>query len=163
MLPDRNPLFVTLSDGSIRNGYTLKILNMLTDAAAVSRSRSSGLPGAGMWLAGADETAGADALMVEVEPDRLKEIKVFVSQPREAVEGGSTRFHFKITDQSHCRLGKRGDRVLRSQRGAPKRAGYRGMTSTRHEARTGDREFTGWHMLAVVCAFFGSRSSSSTS
>ena len=39
-------------------------------------------------------------VMVEVEPDRLKEIKVFVSQPREAVEGGSTRFHFKITDQS---------------------------------------------------------------
>ena len=29
------------------------------------------------------------------------------------------------------------------------------MTSTRHEARRGDREFTGWHMLAVVCAFFG--------
>ena len=29
------------------------------------------------------------------------------------------------------------------------------MTGTRHEARRGDREFTGWHMLAVVCAFFG--------
>ena len=27
ILPERNPLFVTLSDGSIRNGYTIKILN----------------------------------------------------------------------------------------------------------------------------------------
>lgn len=26
-IPDRNPLFVTLSDGSVRNGYTLKIMN----------------------------------------------------------------------------------------------------------------------------------------
>ena len=28
VLQDRNPLFVTLSDGSIRNGYTVKVLNM---------------------------------------------------------------------------------------------------------------------------------------
>jgi len=27
VVPDRNPLFVTLSDGAIRNGYTIKILN----------------------------------------------------------------------------------------------------------------------------------------
>ncbi|MGA7267282.1 MAG: cytochrome c oxidase accessory protein CcoG, partial [Aestuariivirga sp.] len=27
VVPDRNPLFVTLSDGAIRNGYTVKILN----------------------------------------------------------------------------------------------------------------------------------------
>jgi polyferredoxin len=31
VLPDRNPLYVTLSDGSIRNGYTIKILNMTTE------------------------------------------------------------------------------------------------------------------------------------
>ena len=34
---DRNPLFVVLSDGSIRNGYDIKILNMKTR----SRVRSS--------------------------------------------------------------------------------------------------------------------------
>src|SRR3712207_4414038 len=27
ILPERNPLFVTLADGSIRNGYTIKIMN----------------------------------------------------------------------------------------------------------------------------------------
>ena len=31
MLPDRNPLFVVLSDGSLRNNYTVKILNKLHD------------------------------------------------------------------------------------------------------------------------------------
>jgi polyferredoxin len=28
VIPDRNPMFVTLSDGSIRNGYNLKINNI---------------------------------------------------------------------------------------------------------------------------------------
>ena len=28
VIRDRNPLYVTLSDGSIRNGYEIKILNM---------------------------------------------------------------------------------------------------------------------------------------
>ena len=37
VLPDRNPLFVTLSDGSIRNGYTLKILNMLPEFRTLHR------------------------------------------------------------------------------------------------------------------------------
>ena len=27
ILPDRNPLFVTMSDGSIRNGYTIRVMN----------------------------------------------------------------------------------------------------------------------------------------
>ncbi len=51
VLPDRNPLFVTLSDGSIRNGYTLKILNMLAEprqftvSIRACRRRSCGRPG----------------------------------------------------------------------------------------------------------------------
>ena len=32
ILPDRNPLFVTLSDGGLRNGYTVKISNKLETA-----------------------------------------------------------------------------------------------------------------------------------
>ena len=43
VLHDRNPLFVTLSDGSIRNGYTLKILNKAREPQvyrAVARRRS---------------------------------------------------------------------------------------------------------------------------
>ena len=31
VLHDRNPQFVTLSDGSIRNGYTVKLLNMIPE------------------------------------------------------------------------------------------------------------------------------------
>ncbi len=58
-----------------------------------------GLPDAKMWLAGTDETDAGKTLSVEVEPDRLKEIKVFVSQPRDAVHDGSTHFAFDLADQ----------------------------------------------------------------
>jgi polyferredoxin len=94
VLPDRNPLFVTLSDGSIRNGYTLKILNMEPEPRTFA-VMLEGLPGASLWLAGAgpDEVG---LLEVEVEPDRLREIKVFVSQPPEATLPGTTEFAFSV-------------------------------------------------------------------
>ena len=98
VLPDRNPLFVTLSDGSIRNGYTLKLLNMLPKPRAVSPSRSRGCrtPRCGSPMR---RTDGATRLDVDVEADRLREIKVFVSQPASAVRAGSTRFRFALTEQ----------------------------------------------------------------
>ena len=39
VLHDRNPLFVTLSDGSIRNGYTIKILNKTREARSLHARR----------------------------------------------------------------------------------------------------------------------------
>ena len=88
MLHDRNPLFVTLSDGSIRNGYTVKILNMIPEPRSFEVALD-GLPGATMWLAGDDEH-GARAIAVDVEPDRLRELKVFVAQPADTVSAGLT-------------------------------------------------------------------------
>ncbi|RUW64380.1 FixG Ig-like domain-containing protein, partial [Mesorhizobium sp. M1E.F.Ca.ET.063.01.1.1] len=35
VLHDRNPQFVTLSDGSIRNGYTVKLLNMIPEPRTI--------------------------------------------------------------------------------------------------------------------------------
>jgi len=97
VLPDRNPLFVTLSDGAIRNGYTIKILNMQNELRSFSVSLD-GLPGATLWEAGT-EPDGGRGLDFDVEPDRLREIKVFVSQPREAVQHGATRFSFVLADR----------------------------------------------------------------
>ena len=45
VLPDRNPLYVTLSDGSIRNGYTVKVLNMTAEPRTFEVA-IDGLPGA---------------------------------------------------------------------------------------------------------------------
>ena len=96
VLRDRNPLFVTLSDGSIRNGYTLKILNMLPQRRAFTVSLE-GLPAATLWLAGDSEETATRSIDVEVEPDRLKEIKVFVRQAPEAVEPGAVDVSFLVS------------------------------------------------------------------
>jgi cytochrome c oxidase accessory protein FixG len=97
VLPDRNPLYVTLSDGSIRNGYTVKVLNM-TNEPRTFEVAIDGLPGAGMWLAGNDDHQPVRAIAVDVEADRLREIKVFVSQPGDIAKPGLTGFRFTVRD-----------------------------------------------------------------
>ena len=96
VLPDRNPLYVTLSDGSIRNGYTIKILNMMNEPRTFEVALD-GLPGAEMWLSGSEDH-GERAIAIDVEADRLREIRVFVSQPAETVMPGLTRFAFAVRD-----------------------------------------------------------------
>jgi cytochrome c oxidase accessory protein FixG len=96
VIEDRNPLFVRLSDGGIRNGYTLKILNMMAEPRSFEVALD-GLNGATMWFAG-DDSHGARAIAVDVEPDRLREIKVFVSQPADTVSSGLTGFDFTVRD-----------------------------------------------------------------
>ncbi len=97
VLHDRNPQYVVLSDGSIRNGYTLKLLNMVPEQRTVYLSLK-GLPGATMSTEQSDVAAG-HSMMVELEPDRLKEMKVFVSQPADVVKPGFTGFIFRIEDR----------------------------------------------------------------
>jgi polyferredoxin len=87
---------VTLSDGSIRNGYTLKILNMRPEPRTFTIALED-LPGASMWLAG-EEANASESLAVEVEADRLREVKVFVGQMRDAVKPGSTGFSFLLSE-----------------------------------------------------------------
>lgn len=80
-LRDRNPLFVTLSDGSIRNGYEIKIVNK-EHAEHVFRVSIEGLEGAVLTRPVADQ---ADPAMVVVGADRLKNAKFFVSLPESAL------------------------------------------------------------------------------
>ncbi|MBW7921122.1 MAG: cytochrome c oxidase accessory protein CcoG [Rubellimicrobium sp.] len=98
VLADRNPQYVVLSDGSIRNGYTVKLLNMVPEPRVFTLSLD-GLPGAGMSITGIDDPAAATSYTVEVEPDRLRTLKVYVSQPRDAIAGTSQHFTFAVDEQ----------------------------------------------------------------
>jgi polyferredoxin len=57
VLHDRNPQFVMESNGDIRNGYSIKILNMIAEPRVISLSLD-GLPGASMRVVGIDEAPG---------------------------------------------------------------------------------------------------------
>ncbi len=94
---DRNPQFVTLSDGSIRNGYTVKILNMIPEPRVIFL-KIEGLPGATMHINGIDQPDGV-SFAVPVEPDKLRALRVFVQQPQQYAEPGQKDFTIIAEDK----------------------------------------------------------------
>ncbi|WP_019171900.1 cytochrome c oxidase accessory protein CcoG [Pseudaminobacter salicylatoxidans] len=96
VLHDRNPQFVTLSDGSIRNGYTVKLSNMIPEPRTVTL-RVEGLRRATMTISGMTEHA-PDSAEVELAPDRVKTLKVFVALPKYATAAEAMSFRFVVED-----------------------------------------------------------------
>ncbi|MEP9372365.1 cytochrome c oxidase accessory protein CcoG [Mesorhizobium sp. KR1-2] len=96
---DRNPQFVTLSDGSFRNGYTVKLLNMIPEPRTVVLSLE-GLEGGTMAVVGMEQQPEDRSVEIALEPDRLKTIKVFVRLPKNRVPGAATSFKFTVEDQA---------------------------------------------------------------
>ncbi|VAW12324.1 Type cbb3 cytochrome oxidase biogenesis protein CcoG, involved in Cu oxidation [hydrothermal vent metagenome] len=96
VLRDRNPVFVKLSDGSIRNGYTIKVLNMELRPRKF-RLSVSGIDGALMTVAGV-EAPPAPILDIDAKADVLKETKIFVVTPPGALDGESTVLTFSVRD-----------------------------------------------------------------
>ena len=74
-LRDRNPTYVRLHDGSVRNGYTLKIANRTFQAQPVEVSLT-GVPGARLSTPG--EPAGA-AIRTTVPANQVRALRVFVT------------------------------------------------------------------------------------
>jgi cytochrome c oxidase accessory protein FixG len=79
VLHDRNPLFVLLSDGSIQNGYDVKILNMTTQPQDLVFS-IEGLPDATITAPGTADTP-TTSLNLAVEPDLVLPLRVYVRAP----------------------------------------------------------------------------------
>jgi cytochrome c oxidase accessory protein FixG len=75
VLHDRNPAFVQLSDGSIRNGYTVKLLNKLHEPRSLTLSITD-LPNARIDVVG---IAGGEQAKITVATDDLRELRVFVT------------------------------------------------------------------------------------
>ena len=93
---DRNPVFVQLTDGAIRNGYTIKVLNMRPEPREF-RLIAEELPGARLRRAG-DTALPEDAIIVNAEPDSLKTEKIFVHLPYQDLAGTRVPFVFLIAD-----------------------------------------------------------------
>ncbi len=95
VIPDRNPLFVTLSDGSIRNGYLVKILNM-RGAPRNFTIGTVGLSGAKMKRA-VPGSQFTDAVTGRVDADKLRAFRIFVTVPKGHLEDTRTSFSFRVT------------------------------------------------------------------
>ena len=97
--PDRNPPFMLMSDGSIRNSFTLKLRNM------ESRPRDmaiaiEGLPGGVMWSDTIGRDDAAPVQMVTVPADQTRTVRAYVMAPAGT---GERDFSFRITSQDEQR------------------------------------------------------------
>jgi len=78
VLHDRNPLFVRLSDGSLRNAYTVRILNKSLEKKTFAMT-VSGLTDADIDVIGGSGFANGTPL-VDVGPDQSREVRVLVTE-----------------------------------------------------------------------------------
>jgi polyferredoxin len=96
VIHDRNPLFVRLSDGGVRNGYTIRLVNKQNAPVRFALSMS-GLEDAKMDVMGAEPDATGREL-IEVGPDQTREVRVTVAV-RSARAGESVPIRFDATQQ----------------------------------------------------------------
>jgi len=96
ILAERSPLYVQLSDGSIRNGYTVKILNMErvdTDFTL----EVQGLDGARLSVVGYDTPEGSPiTVTLPVTGDSVGAFRVYVTADPDTLDGALTPFTFHV-------------------------------------------------------------------
>jgi cytochrome c oxidase accessory protein FixG len=96
VVPDRQPLFVRLSDGTIRNGYTLKILNM-ERAPKTFLLATEGLQGGEIMVTGHHPEPAA-AVELPVGGDTIGSFRVFIKAQPQGLAGKQTSFSLVLTD-----------------------------------------------------------------
>jgi cytochrome c oxidase accessory protein FixG len=92
---ERSPLFVQLSDGSIRNGYVVKILNMVREDREFELS-VSGIDNARLSVVGGQATGGKAVL--RVEPDVIGTYNIFVTASADTLQGKRTPLYFTLRE-----------------------------------------------------------------
>jgi polyferredoxin len=96
VMHDRNPVAVRLSDGSIRNAYTLRFLNKRAFDRVVTID-VDGPPDAKVHVVGVDSVI-PDRPMIVLGRDQTTELRVLITAPSSEVREASMPIKFRITD-----------------------------------------------------------------
>ena len=91
---DRAPLFVTLSGGEIRNGYTFKILNM-GSADTTYELSIDGLDDARLIVIGIAPDP-VETVILNVEADKVGTFRIFVRTPLESLDDQFNELEFVL-------------------------------------------------------------------
>jgi cytochrome c oxidase accessory protein FixG len=114
VLADRNPFYVRLANGDIRNGYTIKILNKLHEPRRF-RLEIEGLPEGARLVIPGGKGSGENS-EITVPTDVLSEIKVFLAVPGPVagtLTAGGHPFSFVVRDVESGRIAKRATKFRR--------------------------------------------------
>jgi cytochrome c oxidase accessory protein FixG len=106
VLHDRGMLYVPLSNGGIRNGFTVKLLNKLHSPRDVTLSLE-GLPGAMLTILGFEDVAEP---VITIPTDGVREVRAFVTVPPSglaALTPPQTAFKFIVKDSTGVRSERR--------------------------------------------------------
>jgi cytochrome c oxidase accessory protein FixG len=96
VLHDRNPVFVRLSDGAIRNAYTLRVLNKSLEARTFIFT-IEGILGAHVEVVGALQDPEG-RISIEVGPDQTRELRGLVTVHSALPPAASLPLMFRIYD-----------------------------------------------------------------
>jgi cytochrome c oxidase accessory protein FixG len=107
VIHDRNPVFVRLADGELRNGYTVHILNKLLQTRDFVLS-VEGLSDLDLRVPGIEGTNGR-TVVIPVGPDQTREVRVLVSTYQVLPKGASIDLRFRITDPATGRRASASD------------------------------------------------------
>ena len=95
ILHERSPLYVQVSSGGYRNGYTYKILNMVREQRHFSL-KAVGIDGITLDVVGEKSVDGTAQLTAD--PDQVQTFRVYVTAPDENIKGHATSFAFVLED-----------------------------------------------------------------
>jgi len=96
VLHDRNPVAVSLSDGSIRNAYTVRLLNKRGFDRVIAIDVDGPL-NLTVHIVGADSVT-QDRPMIVIGRDQTTELRVLVTAPSEGMVEKSIPVKFRVTD-----------------------------------------------------------------
>ncbi|MFN3609715.1 MAG: cytochrome c oxidase accessory protein CcoG [Hyphomonas sp.] len=89
VLKDRSPPFIRLSDGRIRNGYTLKLVNKSTDSRSVDVS-VLGLPDMDFEIIGLGDAPKGGTLQLSTPPHGVDRFRLLVTASPEGLPARTT-------------------------------------------------------------------------
>ena len=96
LIHDRSPLFVSLADGSIRNAFTVRLINKHPDERPYVLT-AEGLKDAQIQLVNV-EPSGDSRLIVKVGPDSTREVRMLVTVPKASLTSKSTPITVRASD-----------------------------------------------------------------
>ncbi|UZW57173.1 cytochrome c oxidase accessory protein CcoG [Sphingobium sp. JS3065] len=108
---DRNPIFVRLSDGAIRNAYTVKLRNMEARPRPMEVGLA-GLPGGRIWTDAGSREAASSTVRTTVPADSVAKLRIFLTLP----SGGPARQDFRFTARALDREGGSASEPARFER-----------------------------------------------
>lgn len=110
VIHDRNPLYVRLADGAVRNGYAIRILNKTLEPQSYEL-KVSGLPDVEVEVIGSEGSSGGNPIIF-VGADQTREMRVLVTTHRRLEADASVPLTFTIVPATGGRAATAADHFI---------------------------------------------------